>query len=187
MVPHHLTPQTMTLLLQLIIHPMLHQQHMAPRLKHLLHQLLLLPMLHQLHHTQPWLTPILDNLSPYVDPMEAPPDANIHHMLWRYVYKMCGTPKARMVCNGSSRQGTTTLGHTFANCLYSISERLFWSAVACNSLVAYGAGVSNAFAEAPPLAHPLYMRIDDTSQIPLAVGETHQWNIMANWLHANHS
>ena len=95
MVPHHLTPQTMTLLLQLIIHPMLHQQHMAPRLKHLLHQLLLLPMLHQLHHTQPWLTLILDNLSPYVDPMEAPPDANIHHMLWRYVYKMCGTPQGQ--------------------------------------------------------------------------------------------
>jgi len=30
---------------------------------------------------------------------------------------MCGTRKAQMVCDGSPRQGTITLGHTFANSL----------------------------------------------------------------------
>jgi hypothetical protein len=30
----------------------------------------------------------------FSDPMPAPADANIHHMLWRYTIKMCGTRKA---------------------------------------------------------------------------------------------
>jgi hypothetical protein len=61
----------------------------------------------------------------FSEPMLAPANSNIHHMLWRYVLKMCGTRKARMVCDGSPRQGTITLGHTFANILDAPSERLF--------------------------------------------------------------
>jgi hypothetical protein len=98
----------------------------------------------------------------FSEPMAAPVEANIHHMLWWFVYKLCGTRKARMVCDGSARQGTITLGLTFANSLDTASERLFWAVVAHKNLVAYGADVSNAFAEAPPPAHPLYLRIDDT-------------------------
>jgi hypothetical protein len=97
----------------------------------------------------------------FSEPMATPAEANIHHMLWRCVYKLCGTRKARMVCDGSARQGTITLGHTFANSLDTTSERLFWAVVAHKNLVAYGADVSNAFAEAPPPAHPSYLRIDD--------------------------
>ncbi len=97
----------------------------------------------------------------FSDPMPAPQAANIHHMLWRYTIKMCGTRKARMVCDGSARQGTITLGHTFANSLDAPSERLFWAIVAKKGLTAYGADCSNAFAEAPPPKHPLFMRIDE--------------------------
>lgn len=42
----------------------------------------------------------------FSEPMEAPPHANVHHMLWRYQFKMCGKQKARMVCDGSTRQCT---------------------------------------------------------------------------------
>jgi hypothetical protein len=94
-------------------------------------------------------------------PMEAPKHVNIHHMIWKYLIKMDGVRKACMVCDGSPRQGTITLGHTFANSVDATSERLFWAVVAEQGLIAYGADVSNAFAEAPPPVHPLYMRIDE--------------------------
>jgi hypothetical protein len=97
----------------------------------------------------------------FSDPMPTPADANIHHMLWRYTIKMCGTRKAQMVCDGSARQDTITLGHTFANSLDAPSEQLFWAIVAKKGLVAFGADCSNAFAEAPPPKHPLFMRIDE--------------------------
>lgn len=101
----------------------------------------------------------------FSDLMEKPPGTNMHHMLWHYTIKMCGTKKARMVCDGSSRQGTIMLGHTYANSLDAISERLFWAIVAQRAIVAqkrlraYGADCSNAFAEAPPPKFPLYMLI----------------------------
>jgi hypothetical protein len=100
----------------------------------------------------------------FSEPMEAPDKANIHHMPWRYVYKMCGMRKASMVCDGSARQGTITLGHTFAKSLDAASERLFWTTMAQKGLTAYGADVSNAFAEAPPPVNPLYMRIDEANR-----------------------
>ena len=95
-------------------------------------------------------------------PMEAPAKANIHYMLWRYIYKTCRTRKARMVCDGLAiRQGTITLGHTFANSLDTASERLFWAAVAEKGLMVYRAHISNVFAKAPLPVHPLHTRIDD--------------------------
>lgn len=42
------------------------------------------------------------------------------------------------------------------------SERLFWALVAQQGLIAIGADVSNAFAEAPASHAPLYMFIDET-------------------------
>jgi deoxyuridine 5'-triphosphate nucleotidohydrolase len=99
--------------------------------------------------------------SMFSEPMERPLNANVHHMLWRYVIKQDGTKKARMVCDGSPRQGTITLGHTHANSLMAASERMFWALTAMNNLIAYGADVTNAFAEAPPPVAPLYMYIDD--------------------------
>jgi deoxyuridine 5'-triphosphate nucleotidohydrolase len=94
-------------------------------------------------------------------PMKKLPKANVHHMLWRYAIKQDGTKKARMVCDRSPRQGTITLGHTYANSLMAASERMFWALTAMNNLVAYGADATNAFAEAPPPVHPLYLYIDD--------------------------
>jgi hypothetical protein len=55
-----------------------------------------------------------------------------------------------MVCDGSPCRGTITLGHTYANSLDAASKRLFWAIVAQQGLTAYGADVSNAFAEPPP-------------------------------------
>ncbi len=75
--------------------------------------------------------------------MEAPMNDNIHHMLWHYLIKMCGTCKARMVCDGSPCQDTRTLGHTFANSLDAPSERLFWAIVVKKGLTAFGTDCSN--------------------------------------------
>jgi hypothetical protein len=101
------------------------------------------------------------NQGMFSEPMPRPANVNVHHMLWRYFIKLDGTKKARMVCDGSPRQGTITLGHTYTNSLMAASERLFWALTEQQGLVAYGADVTNAFAEAPPPAHPLYMLIDD--------------------------
>lgn len=105
-----------------------------------------------------------------------------------------------MVCNGSPRQkGTVTLGHTYANALDAASERLFWAIVASENLIAIGADVSNAFAEAPAPKAPLYLYIDDAfrewwvnhlgkepipsdtaltrpSRVSTSLGKAHRWN-----------
>jgi hypothetical protein len=95
-------------------------------------------------------------------PQPLPKGANALHMLWTYFLKLCGTRKSRMVCNGNPRQkGTVTLGHTYANALDAASERLFWSIVADEGLIAIGANVTNAFAEAPPPKAPLYLYINE--------------------------
>jgi len=95
-------------------------------------------------------------------PQPLPTGANALHMLWTYIMKMCSTRKSRLVCNGHPRQkGTVTLGHTYANALDAASERLFWSIVANEGMIAIGADVTNAFAEAPPPKAPLYLYIDE--------------------------
>lgn len=97
----------------------------------------------------------------FSDPMPRPHNANVHHILWQYFIKMDGTKKARMVCDGSPRQGMITFGHTYAYSLLPASERLRWALTSQQGLVAYGADVANAFAKAPPPKHPLYMLIDN--------------------------
>jgi hypothetical protein len=95
-------------------------------------------------------------------PTPLPKHANVFRMLWTYLLKIDGTRKARMVCDGNpAMRRNLTIGHTYANSLDSASERLFWSLVAKEGLIAMGADVSNAFAEAPPPKEPLYMYIDD--------------------------
>jgi hypothetical protein len=102
------------------------------------------------------------NQGMFSNPMPLPMNANALHMLWRCNLKACGTKKCRMVCNGSPRQkGTVTLGHTYANALDAASERLFWVIIASENIIAIGADVSNAFAEAPAPKAPLYLYIDD--------------------------
>lgn len=102
------------------------------------------------------------NQGMFSQPQPLPAGANALHMLWTYFLKLCGTRKSRMVCNGNPRQkGTVTIGHTYANALDAASERLFWSIVADEGLIAIGADVTNAFAEAPPPKAPLYLYIDE--------------------------
>jgi len=115
-----------------------------------------------------WQAGIYKQLNMYWDqgmfshPMPLPKNSNALQMLWRYNLKACGTKKCRMVCNGSPRQkGTVTVGHTYANALDAASERLFWAIVASENLIAVGADVSNAFAEAPAPKAPLYLYIDE--------------------------
>mmetsp|Transcript_10383 Transcript_10383/g.14952 ORF Transcript_10383/g.14952 Transcript_10383/m.14952 type:complete len:1434 (-) Transcript_10383:2326-6627(-) len=103
------------------------------------------------------------NQGMFSNPLPLPKNSNALRMLWRFNLKACGTKKSRMVCNGSPNQkGTVTLGHTYANALDAASERLFWAIVANEGLIAIGADVSNAFAEAPAPKAPLFLYIDDT-------------------------
>jgi len=103
------------------------------------------------------------NQGMFSNPVPLPKNSNALRMLWRFNLKACGTKKSRMVCNGSPGQkGTVTLGHTYANALDAASERLFWAIVANEGLIAIGANVSNAFAEAPAPKAPLFLYIDDT-------------------------
>jgi hypothetical protein len=103
------------------------------------------------------------NQGMFSNPLPLPKNSNALQMLWRFNLKACGTKKSRMVCNGTPhQQGTVTLGHTYANALDAASERLFWAIVANEGLLAIGADVSNAFAEAPAPKAPLFLYIDDT-------------------------
>ena len=97
----------------------------------------------------------------FSEPQILPLGMPASYMHWTYIYKMCGTKKARMVCDGARNRSANSIGHTYANSLDAPSERLFWALVAKMGLIAVGADVSNAFAEAPPPAAPLYLYIDD--------------------------
>ena len=94
-------------------------------------------------------------------PEKLPPGANLLSLCWVYLIKLCGTLKARCVCNGSPRfRGTVTLAETYASALDQTGARCFWAAAALNNYIVIGADASNAFAEAPPPVAPLYVRID---------------------------
>jgi len=98
----------------------------------------------------------------YSEHMALPPNANALRMLWTFQLKVDGTKKSRMVAHMNARiRNTITLGHTYANSLDTMSERLFWAIAAQEGLVVVGADVSNAFAEAPPPDDPLYLYIDE--------------------------
>ena len=88
--------------------------------------------------------------------------SNCLPLLWTYLIKDDGRKKARCVCNGSpSKKGTVTLGHTYAASLDHNGSRIFCAAAALRNLRVYGADVSNAFAEVPPPAAPLFVHVDE--------------------------
>ena len=97
----------------------------------------------------------------FSDPLALPTDCSASFMLWTFVFKMDGTKKARMVCDGARNRTATSLGHTSVNSLNAPSECLYWTLTAMQGLIAVGAVISNAFAEAPPPKAPLYMYIDE--------------------------
>ena len=102
-----------------------------------------------------------DSQGMFSEPIALPTNSTASFMHWTFTYKFCGTKKSRMVCDGARNRSATTLGHTYANSLDAPSERLFWALVAQRSLIAVGADVSNAFAEADGPEQSLYMYIDD--------------------------
>jgi len=85
--------------------------------------------------------------------MQLPYSAGASFMLCNFMVKMCGTKKARIVFDGARNREYTTSGYTYANSVDAPSERLLWALVAKMGLVAVGADVSNAFAEATVLKH----------------------------------
>ena len=93
-------------------------------------------------------------------PCPLPKNANVLPFLWTYLVKDDGTKKARCVCNGAPCKGTVILGHIYAGSLDQTGAQIFWAAAAMRILKVYGADISNAFAEAPPLVAPLYIRVD---------------------------
>ena len=96
------------------------------------------------------------------EPCILPGGANCLSLLWTYLIKDgSGIKKARCVCNGRpNNPGTVTWGHTYAKALDQVGHRVFWSAIAAKNFIVRGSDASNAFAEAPPPKHPLYVKVD---------------------------
>jgi len=80
-------------------------------------------------------------------------DMSVFHSVWTYAIKALDLrKKARRACDGSPRSGQAKiLDEANANCVDQTSSRLFY---------AYGADVSNAFAEAPPPKQGFYIHPD---------------------------
>ena len=97
----------------------------------------------------------------FSEPTLIPDNTNCLPFIWTYMIKEDGTKKARGVCNGSPQmKGTVTLGQTYTASLDQTCAKIFWALNAVSGNIVVGADVSNAFAEAPPPAAPLYMRLD---------------------------
>ena len=96
------------------------------------------------------------------EPCILPTGANCLSLLWTYLIKDgSGIKKARCVCNGRpNNPGTVTWGHTYAKALDQVGHRVFWAAIAAKNFIVRGSDASNAFAEAPPPKHPLYVKVD---------------------------
>jgi hypothetical protein len=86
------------------------------------------------------------------NPVAADSDA-MFHLIWTYNIKAVdGRKKAQCICDGSTCSGQVLmLAKTYANCVEQTSARLFYIVAAAENLLVFGANVSNAFAEAPPL------------------------------------
>ena len=98
----------------------------------------------------------------FVNPCPLPLNANVLNLLWDYRIKDNGTYKARMVCNGRpSNKNTVVFGYTYAKSLDHVGVRIFWATAAAKNLIVQGADASNAFAEADPPKHPLYVRVNE--------------------------
>jgi hypothetical protein len=93
-------------------------------------------------------------------------DAVILPWVWTYLYKIDPVTlqqeaKARGTCDGGKRLGKIiTLAETYAACVEQTAHRLFWGIVAALNLIALGADVGNAFAEAEGPSKMFYMRVD---------------------------
>ena len=102
-----------------------------------------------------------EDQSTFGAPGPLPDKANCLDLLWTYNVKDDGTHKARCVCNGRpNNPGTVTWGYTYAKSLDQVGNRVFWAVAALRNYIVRGSDASNAFAEADPPKHPLYVTID---------------------------
>ena len=100
----------------------------------------------------------------YGEPCSPPPGAAIFNWVWIYKVKTNenNRKKARAVCDGSTRGGQARIfGHTYAATPDLTDFRLFIALCALEGKTAFGADVSNAFAEAPASKQRYYMRVDE--------------------------
>jgi hypothetical protein len=93
------------------------------------------------------------------DPTKVNSEAAVFRTVWTSVIKaLDGRYKARCTCDGSPRSGQARiLNETYANCVDQTGTRIFYSIAADESLLIFGADVSNAFAAAPPLKQGFYI------------------------------
>jgi hypothetical protein len=100
------------------------------------------------------------------DPVKADPWMTILPWVWSYVYKECpltcdSIRKSRGTCNGGPLYGAAiTLAETYTACVEQPVHRLTWAISAALNLICEGYDVGNAFAEAPALMSPFFMKLD---------------------------
>jgi hypothetical protein len=96
------------------------------------------------------------------DPLVVLDNSAVFNLVWTYAVKeVDGRRKARCTCDGSTRGGQVrVLDFTYANSPDHTCSRMFYALTAAENLLLFGADVSNAFAEAPPLKQGFYIRPD---------------------------
>jgi hypothetical protein len=95
-------------------------------------------------------------------PVPIEEEMSVFHSVWTYAIKALDShKKACWACDGSPRSGQAKiLDETYANCVDQTSSRLFYAVSAAESLLIFGAEVSNAFAKAPPPKQGFYIYPD---------------------------
>ena len=93
------------------------------------------------------------------DPTKVDSEAAVFHTVWTYPIKALeGWYKACCTCDGSPHSGQARiLNETYANCVDQTGTRIFYSIAAAESLLIFGADVSNSFAKAPPPKQGFYI------------------------------
>jgi hypothetical protein len=96
------------------------------------------------------------------EPVLVDKDNAVFYLVWTYGIKTLDRQKkARCVCNGSLHSSLVkALNETYANCVDQTSSCLFYAVTARENLLAFGADVSKAFAEAPPPKQGFYLQPD---------------------------
>jgi hypothetical protein len=87
-------------------------------------------------------------------------DKAVFYLVWTYGIKSLDQQKkARCVCKGPLCSGLVkVLNETYANCIDQTSSCHFYAVTAGENLLAFGAGVSNAFAKAPLPKQGFYLQ-----------------------------
>jgi hypothetical protein len=95
----------------------------------------------------------------FEDPTEVDSDAVVFCRVWTYAIKaLDGWYNARCTCNGLPCSGQARiLDETYANCVDQMGARIFYSILAAENLLIFGADVSNSFAKALPPKQGFYI------------------------------